>query len=343
MRTKQSLSHLSLIWILLSIIFAVGLVSTSLAETDGPPIQNERSFMEGTPGAAAYAAPLIQVTPAYTVNLPIVIKQPPPTSTPTPTLTPTSTVEVTPNPSVCNPSNGSGGLSSGNHITTVAGLKASVVVSDNYDPQKPTYLSFHIHGDGGVWRTFGEKPNHSVTQFVNEQGWILVVPESPNGGDSWWRDENGDHRQAFADVLAEMFSRYNLCQNTIIGSSGSGGSEFWTRMFFPRYGQDYPTHILIGCGGNDANGEDRQRVMQLGSDPDIVSRTTLHFLYGSEDYLLPLIEDSIDMYQEAGFNVIVDKLEGAGHCNEWSDGGFPKFREQTVLKWDQFANTLGLE
>ncbi len=276
----------------------------------------------------------LDFTPVATVNLPLVIKNPPPTNTPTPT----------PAPVASNPTFGSGGLAPGNYVTTVAGLQASVVVSDNYDPQTPTYLSFHVHGDVSAWWVFGNKPNNDVTKFINDQGWIFVAPESPNGGQSWWDNENGDHRQALADVLDEMFASYNVCRDTVIGSAGSGGSEFWTRMFFPRKGGQYPAHMLINCGGNDVNGNaaDLQRVQEFGDDPAINARTSLYFLYGSEDSLVPLIEQSIDMYTEAGFDVTVDKLEGAGHCNKWKDEGLPTYYEQITLKWTIIKDKLGI-
>ena len=238
----------------------------------------------------------------------------------------------------CNPTHGSGGLAPGRYDTVIRGLQAIVVVGKEYHPDKPTYLTFHIHGDGGNYDKF-DKNSNPVTKLVNERNWILVSPLAPNGF-SWWQDQVGDHRQAFADVLEEMFRRYNVCRNIILGSTGSGGSEFWTRMFFPQKGGDYPSHTVISCGGNDANGNDREKIKVLGQNPDIVARSTFYFVYGTEDSLVPLIEDSIEMYSQAGFNVETEVIEGADHCNKWKDAGLMTQDEHIAEKWIRFAEAL---
>jgi pimeloyl-ACP methyl ester carboxylesterase len=244
--------------------------------------------------------------------------------------------------SECSPTAGSGGLPPGRYETTIAGLNASVVVGTGYDPHTPTYLGFFIHGDGGNYTRF-QKASNPVTQFVNQQGWVFVAPQSPNGGESWWTHWNGDHNQAFARVLDEMFAKYNVCRNIVFGSSGSGGSVFWTAYFFPEKGGEYPAHTIIGCGGTAGrNSTSRQQIIALGQNPTVVARSSFEYVYGTEDYLYDATIASIEFYTQAGFHVYPDELQGAGHCNEWTGQGLPSLSEQTATRWANRAAELGV-
>ena len=63
----------------------------------------------------------------------------------------------------CNPSGGSGGLAPGAHFTQVAGLEALVIVGSNYDPGRPTFLSFYLHGDLAVDYGANEQRSSATT------------------------------------------------------------------------------------------------------------------------------------------------------------------------------------
>jgi hypothetical protein len=240
-------------------------------------------------------------------------------------------------PANCNRTGGSGGLQPGSHQTTVAGVKAIVVVGKGYTPKNPTYLGFYLHGDGAVYDGV-QKSTSPINQFANRNGWIIVSPLAPNG-QSWWENPKGDQKQAFANVLDKMFSQYNVCRHIVFGTTGSGGSEFWTRQFFPEKGGKYPAHTVIACGGNKG---DSQKLSTLGKNSDVVARATFYYVYGTEDSLLSLILSSIKSYTSAGFDVRIKKLVGAGHCNKWRDQGLPTWPEWTVTYWTTMAKELGV-
>jgi hypothetical protein len=244
-------------------------------------------------------------------------------------------------PPGCNPTGGSGGLAVGTHKTTVAGLNAIVVVGQGYNPQTPTVLGFLIHGDGGVYDAI-QSSSSPLNKVANEHGWIVVSPQSPNG-QTWWNNWNGDHNKKFADVLDAMFAKYNLCRKIIFGLTGSGGSEFWTAYFFPEKGGKYPAHTLVACGGNDGHDStSRNQIIALGDRPGIVGRSSFYYVYGSQDSLVPPIEESINFYRDAGFNVSVEKIEGAGHCNQWSAQGLTGWHERGATYWENKAAELGV-
>jgi hypothetical protein len=239
-------------------------------------------------------------------------------------------------PANCNPTGGSGGFGPGIYDTTIAGLKAIVVVGKGYDPQKPTYLGFNIHGDGGNYDRI-KKTDDGLTKLANKRGWILVSPLAPDGH-SWWQDWSQSVNDAFARLLDDMFRKYNVCRDIVYGTTGSGGSDFWTSYFFPDQGGQYPAHTVIACGGS--SGHDLNAVKQiaaLGKNATVVARSTFYYLYGSDDYLYDNIQRSINRYRNAGFNVQVQEIAGAGHCNDWKDQGFPDWHQQAGAIWDRWA------
>jgi hypothetical protein len=247
-----------------------------------------------------------------------------------------------PAPTGCNPTGGSGGLNPGTYETTVAGLNAILIVGQGYDPSKPTYLSFYLHGNSGGYIWFKSLSN-PVNKFVNQHNWIFVLPRSPQGT-SWSKDWNQSLNEAFIKVLEEMFAKYNVCRDILIGSSISGGAIFWTGYFFPEEGNKYPAHVSILCGGFAAhNTASRQKVMDLGRDPDVVAKSTFDYTYGDADYLYNYIVQSVQLYSDAGFKVKTLVLPGAGHCDEWIGQGFPSIFAQITEDWEERIQELNLE
>ncbi|MDM8528756.1 hypothetical protein QUF58_11190 [Anaerolineales bacterium HSG24] len=293
-----------------------------------------------TPTSTPSATPTETPTPSPTTT-PTATPTPTETHTPTPTTTPTATPTVDPAVYQCNPSQGSGGLAPGIYNdVTIAGLKAVIVVGEGYDPQQPTYLSFFLHGDGGNYYRF-QDPTHSVTQLVNERGWILVSPQSPNNGERWWTEYwEANFNQNLVDLFDEIFANYNVCQNQLFGAGVSGGSEFWINYFFPHKGATYPAHMVLNCGGGVWIWSHRQLITNLGKQPNIVAKSSFSFVYGTSDNLYPYIREAINIYQTAGFTVTVDETSGMGHCDSWYSQGYPTATDKIVEYWNSLAETI---
>jgi hypothetical protein len=217
----------------------------------------------------------------------------------------------------------------------VAGLLAIVVVGRGYKASTPTYLGFNLHGDGGAYEMI-QRSNNPLNELANERGWILVSPLAPNGK-SWWSDPAGDHKQALAKVFEEMFAKYNLCRGIVFGTTGSGGSEFWTSQFFPTKGAQYPAHVIVACGGS---GGSSSKINALGKNSNVVARSRFYYVYGTEDGLAPTIRRSIETYSNAGFFVKVKVLEGAGHCNKWRQQNLPTWHDWAATYWTELASLL---
>jgi hypothetical protein len=288
-------------------------------------LQAQRTYPSAKAGSQAALVqptsfPALDFTAVATNYLPIIVRSPQPAN---------------PVPAGCNPTKGSGGLKPGTYHTTVAGLTAVVVVGRGYNANTPTYLGFTIHGDGGAYEMI-QRGNNPLNELADEWGWILVSPLAPNGK-SWWSNPTGDHKQALANVLEEMFAKYNLCRGIVFGTTGSGGSEFWTSQFFPEKGGQYPAHMVIACGGS---GGSSSKINALGKNPNVVARSRLYYVYGTEDRLASTIRRSIQTYTGAGFHVQVKVLEGAGHCNRWRQQDLPAWHDWAATYWTEIANLL---
>ena len=233
----------------------------------------------------------------------------------------------------CNPSNGSGGLAPGTYSdTTIAGQPAVVIVSENYDPSEPTVLTFYLHGDGGGY-TFYSQDGRPLNDLVRNNGWIFVSPQSftdaGSGTTRWWgAGVSGNaagnagieaNAQLLEDVFEEMFAKYNLCRNVLMGHSASGGSWFYDGYFVPSRGDRYPAFMNIGCGssGIDSGWSFFPFYDNLNSfkdDNGIQNRTQLHYTIGDQDFLFDEAEDAVPHYQGLGFDVTTDFLTDVTHC-----------------------------
>ena len=245
-------------------------------------------------------------------------------------------VNVAPYTLRCNPTQGVGGLAPGRYETTVAGRKAMVVVGRNYNPAQPTLLVFYLNGDEGDYKLL--TGNSRTRQLVDERGWIMVSPRSL--GDERadvipWRVYFAANKAKLSEIFETIFSQYNVCRDILLGSAVSGGSFFWDIFFFPGKGLDYPAFMLLNCGAGPwfANPHAPGLVSALGQDPTIVARTRVKLSYGSDDFLVPNIQDSIQRLRGAGFTVVVDEMAGRDHCDFDID-------DKTRDYWSEVANEL---
>lgn len=223
----------------------------------------------------------------------------------------------------CNPSGGSGGLSPGAHFTQVAGLEALVVVGSNYDPGRPTFLSFYLHGDSAD--DYSANEHGPVRQLVDEQGWIFIAPLAPSPYivrppvrySHIWHVNSELNTERLAAVFDEMFARYNLCQDVLLGSGASGGSYFWDQYFFPYKGDVYPAYFSMNCGGGYTafDGHYLGKMLNRINGYDAIKlRSRFHYRIGTEDFLYAKAQAGANSHSAAGFDTIFEPLEGVKHC-----------------------------
>ncbi|MEM9775996.1 MAG: hypothetical protein AAF902_15575 [Chloroflexota bacterium] len=233
----------------------------------------------------------------------------------------------------CNPSGGSGGLAPGTYSdTTLFGQPVIIIVSENYDPSTPTLLTFYLHGDGGGY-DFYSQDGRPLNQVVRDNGWIYVAPQSyldtESGRNRWWAagisgSEAGNagieaNAQLLEDIFEEMFAKYNICQDILLGHSASGGSWFYDAYFVPTRGDEYPAFMNLGCGSSGISSSWTgfpfySNLNTFKDNAAIQNRTQLHYTIGDQDFLFAGAERAVPHYRDLGFDVTTDFLADVEHC-----------------------------
>lgn len=225
----------------------------------------------------------------------------------------------------CNPSGGAGGLGLGTHDTTIAGQPATVIVGQGYDPAKPTYLAFYLHGDEGGYN-FHTNPFNLINQFINDNSWIYVAPQAPKAldGDYYPWDGRGGGSIAANEtlvkaVLEHMFANYNVCRNILFGASVSGGSWFYDIYFYPNNGAQYPAFMNLVCGSGGVSAASNffgsyDKLVDLSGNADVKARSEFKYTIGDGDFMYDNALNSVATYSGLGFSVITDYLPGVSHC-----------------------------
>ena len=243
-------------------------------------------------------------------------------------------VNITDRTIYCNPSGGSGGLAPGTYSdTTLFGQPVIIIVSENYDPSTPTLLAFYLHGDGGGYQ-FYSQDGRPLNQLIRNNGWIYVAPQATELSDGyfpWYSDgvstsSSGNvgieaNAQFFENLLEDMFAKYNICKNILLGHSASGGSWFYDAYFVPTRGDKYPAFMNLACGSSGINAEGfwpfapfYANLNNFKDDAAIQNRTQLHYTIGDQDFLYDEAIEAVPHYQSLGFDVTTDYLAGVGHC-----------------------------
>ena len=245
-------------------------------------------------------------------------------------------------------SNGSGGLGTGVHEVTISGQPVAIIVGDGYDPRRPSILCYYLHGDEGFHHVFNS-PDSKVRQLINEFDMVFAAPQAPEaplipGAFPWDGRGGGDQAanvEQIKSVLDYMTEHYNVLTNIYLGAGVSGGSWIHDSVFFPRYGADYPSSFLLGCGAAGlANGMQYYSSALLNSQkPEIVSQAELNYTIGTSDFLYPNAFISASTYSFMGYSVLVDFMEGVAHCELDLDRKVEAYWRKKINDFIHFSNS----
>lgn len=227
----------------------------------------------------------------------------------------------------CKPSGGSGGHAPGSkdyYVEEIAGLQTALIVGRNYNPAKPTLLTFYLHGDGGDFDSFIRYT--PLRNLIHTQGWIHVGVLAPNlHGESYISWKEGDVRrkaEMLTRVFDEIYARYNVCQGVTLGSGASGGSVAYTGYFLPLIGDRYPSFFLAHCGGSYppefalSGAEEDNWLGLFGQNPQVAGRLGVRFIYSSNDFVADEVERTILGYESHGILTHGVKTSSEGHCGD---------------------------
>lgn len=220
-----------------------------------------------------------------------------PASTPLPTPTPARSTQGT---------GGALGLVEDSY-TAVNGLsgKIRLQVPQDHGPGHPHGLLVYLHGDGGKdYDWFFD----DVKDAAEANGLIAMSARSPNDGAAWYK--NGEKQAEYLDEVLQkrVFPQYDITFAQVVFVGASGGSQFLTGQFIPKYGANYEGGSLQMCGGP------RNWLANFPAKPEFLKRFTLAFYTQRGDMLFPQVEQGIAYYESQGMQVLKELPDGTGHC-----------------------------
>ena len=135
---------------------------------------------------------------------------------------------------------------------------------------QPVGVVFWLHGDGNYEYSGEANPTPSgyimngtngIKAKAKARNCILVVPKTPDDslqpdGETtwWWWDGKEENARYFRDLVAFIFTKYNIDLRRVWFGSHSGGSQFLTQFFLPWFAADLGI-LAGGCvffGGGQA-------------------------------------------------------------------------------------------
>lgn len=205
-------------------------------------------------------------------------------------------------------SGGSGGALT-NHVVTIDGVEVKVYPSSKMT--KPARLAVWLHGDNASGYN-NDIIFDELIKYSEQNGLLFIAALAPNRS-SWWTAKV--HADNFAHVIDALHAKYDIDKTKTLYSGVSGGSDFMTIHFLPKYGFKYPGDVALTCGGSNA------LPFSYAVTPEIARSIRLHYVYGDKDFLAipdgpygPQILYSIDTYTKKGFSVTKEVLPGKRHC-----------------------------
>ncbi|PCE66094.1 hypothetical protein [Sediminicola luteus] len=215
-------------------------------------------------------------------------------------------------------------------ITELGGMEVSFVLPKG----EPKQLALYLHGDGGTHPHLGAV--YRQVEYARNHNIILVVPtanafktrESGEKIPSWAKVQDTEGLSVILDAFIE---KYDLPADKLLVETVSGGSHYYTNEFIHRSGDTYQAAAFVVCGGYRASGG---FLWDVQANSEARDKHHIHFDYGTGDFLLKNIEESIAFYSDLGFRVTVPENLGEElHCGtDYSQGTIDFWENYTLAK-----------
>lgn len=194
-------------------------------------------------------------------------------------------------------------------------------------------LAVYFHADdepvgwGGVAGATAQILN-PTTQWALQRGYAVVFPISPNGDKPEWgaTDPNHDWRIGLEVGRAMKAFESTFAATRAAYWGASGGSWFITGTFIPAGIQLAPGPVAANCGADSPFSPPKSKPawtnippyetwMWLPSaHPSLRARIPILYNYGTQDFLLDIIQYSHQKYAGLGFPTAAQIWPGAMHC-----------------------------
>lgn len=251
--------------------------------------------MPTTSSVTAPAGPTPTPSPTAT---PTPTATPPPTATPAPTATPTPTpTPIVAPPTIPLPTLGPAPTAPARPVgrfvdstfqtfTASNGLRGLYhVYAANLDPSRPVGLMVQFHGDGAYEfdhpdSTYSLGGRTGIRAQASAHNMLLLVARTPDttGSPTWWESGSANADYARDLVRSVVLDRFAVARHRVWLIGYSGGAQFVTQYFLPRY-----SGLLDGGGVVVFGGGGAPRVTPAPFAADLVRRLPMHWYTGASD------------------------------------------------------------
>ena len=221
-----------------------------------------------------------------------------------------------------NPSGGSGGLKTDRTNVSFTATDVSstyhIYGTNISAASDPVGLVIHLHGDGA--EEYSSPTTGMIKQYndvAKAEGMLFVAPLTPDdvGTFTWWEDSYSSYW--LAELLKDLYLKYNIDKNRVWFTGYSGGAEVLTYAMLHRYSNLWTGGGAIMLGGGGATG---LTTPTTAISQSVKDNFQLHWVVGGTD-------SPASGGDDGGCDALASSLDG---YNYYNGQGFVK-TSRTIL------------
>lgn len=162
---------------------------------------------------------------------------------------------------------------------------------------EPHGLLVYLHGDGGNDYT-NEWIFAPIAKLAHTHKLIAVSVLSPNNGTAWYQGPQTNAYFLHKLLEDKIFKDYNIDTTRIYFTGSSGGSQFLTGIFVPKYATTYGGGAFPTCGGADIYNFIDYKISDYMKE-----HFKIYYYTQARDFLYPQVVKSKATYSSLGMKV----------------------------------------
>ncbi|MFC4605332.1 hypothetical protein [Rhodococcus kronopolitis] len=208
--------------------------------------------------------------------------------------------------------------------------------ASHIDPSRPIGMLIHLHGDGAFEYDNPVSPYclggpDGIVAQARVRNLIVIVPLTPDDDTrTWWNWSGTASNTQWLDALqTAILDAFDVDLGRLWYTAFSGGSQFLTKYYLPRFANNAAGGGAVVFGGGNAPDTAVTPV-----DAGTRSRFTMHWLTGGDD-VAANAADGFDglaaavggerWYRDAGF--VTTLVTPPGHGHDWPNEFGPRCGE----------------
>ncbi len=184
--------------------------------------------------------------------------------------------------------------SSGSYIAT---SYYKMRVPEGIHTKEPHGLLVYLHGDGGNDYT-NDWIFAPIAKLAHAHNLIAMSVLSPNNGTAWYQGPQTNAYFLHKLLEDKVFHDYNIDTTRIYFTGSSGGSQFLTGIFVPKYATNYGGGAFPSCGGADI-----YNFIDYQISDYMKEHFKIYYYTQTGDFLYPQVVKSKERYTSLGMKV----------------------------------------